>query len=307
MSISAPGIDVRRIAGHIGAEITGVRVAADLPGDVFAIIRQALYEHKVVFLRGQGHLNDAEQAGFARQFGELTTAHPTVPGTKQEPHVLELDAQRGGGKANAWHTDVTFVDRPPAVSILRAITLPPYGGDTAWANTATAYQSLAPELRTLAESLRALHTNEYDYAEQAGGGVGTKSERDERHHRDVFLSTIFQTEHPVVRVHPETGERALLLGQFVKRILGVSGSDSRYLLELFQRHVTRLENTVRWRWAPGDVAIWDNRATQHYAIDDYGDLPRQMHRVTVAGHVPVGVDGSRSVAVKGESAAYVTA
>lgn len=178
-----------------------------------------------------------------------------MPGTEQEPHVLELDAQRGGGKANAWHTDVTFVDRPPAVSILRAITLPPYGGDTAWANTATAYQSLAPELRTLAESLRALHTNEYDYAEQAGGGVGAKSDRDERHHREVFLSTIFQTEHPVVRVHPETGERALLLGQFVKRILGVSGSDSRYLLELFQRHVTRLENTVRWRWAPGDVAV----------------------------------------------------
>jgi alpha-ketoglutarate-dependent sulfate ester dioxygenase len=307
MSSSAPGIDVRRIAGHIGAEITGVRVAADLSGDVFGIIRQALHEHKVVFFRGQQHLNDAEQAGFARLFGELTTAHPTVPGIRQEPNILELDAQRGGGKANAWHTDVTFVDRPPAVSILRALTLPPYGGDTAWANTVTAYQTLAPELRTLAESLRALHTNEYDYAEQGGGGVGVKSDRDEAHHREVFLSTVYETEHPVVRVHPETGQRALLLGQFVKRILGVSGSDSRYLTELFQRHVTRLENTVRWRWAPGDLAIWDNRATQHYAIDDYGDLPRQMHRVTVAGDVPVGVDGRRSAAVEGESSAYVPA
>jgi alpha-ketoglutarate-dependent sulfate ester dioxygenase len=89
----------------------------------------------------------------------------------------------------------------------------------------------------------------------------------------IDIRRIFQTEHPVVRVHPETGERSLLLGQFVKRILGVSGSDSRYLFELFQRHVTRLENTVRWRWARGDLAIWDNRATQHYAIDDYGDLP----------------------------------
>ena len=176
------------------AELTGIRLAADLPGDVFAVIRQALLEHKVIFFRGQDHLSDAEQAGFGRLFGDLTAAHPTVPGTAKEPHVLELDAQADGGKANAWHTDVTFVDRPPAVSILRAVTLPPYGGDTAWANTATAYQSLSPELRTLAGSLRALHTNEYDYAEQAGGGVGGKSSRDEQHHREVFLSTIFQTE-----------------------------------------------------------------------------------------------------------------
>ena len=307
MSITGPAIDIRRITGSIGAEITGVRVTAGLPGEVFDTIRRALHEHKVIFFRGQDHLDDAEQAGFARLFGELTTAHPTVPGTGQEPHVLELDAQRGGGKANAWHTDVTFVDRPPAVSVLRAITLPPYGGDTTWANTAAAYQSLSPELRTLAGSLRALHTNEYDYAEQSGGGVGSKSERDERHHREVFLSAIYETEHPVVRVHPETGERSLLLGQFVKRILGVSRSDSRYLFELFQRHVTRLENTVRWRWAPGDLAVWDNRATQHYAIDDYGDLPRRMHRITVAGDVPVGVDGRRSTALKGDAAAYVTA
>ncbi len=307
MSTSAPAIDIRRIAGHIGAEFTGVRLTADLPGDVFAVIRQALLEHKVVFFRGQDHLTDAEQAGFGRLFGDLTAAHPTVPGTAREPHVLELDAQAGGGKANAWHTDVTFVDRPPAVSILRAVTLPPYGGDTSWANTAAAYQSLSPELRTLAESLRALHTSEYDYAEQAGGGVGGRSSRDEQHHREVFLSTIFQTEHPVVRVHPETGERSLLLGQFVRHILGVSASDSRYLFELFQRHVTRLENTVRWRWAPGDLAIWDNRVTQHYAIDDYGDLPRQMHRITVAGEVPVGVDGRPSAALQGESASYVTA
>ena len=172
MSTTEPGIDVRRIAGSIGAEVTGVRLAADLPGDVFGTVRHALHEHKVIFFHGQDHLTDAEQAGFARLFGDLTTAHPTVPGAEAEPHVLELDAQAGGGKANAWHTDVTFVDRVPAVSILRAITLPPYGGDTCWANTATAYQSLSPELRTLAESLHALHTNAYDYAAQSGGGVG---------------------------------------------------------------------------------------------------------------------------------------
>ena len=178
MSTTEPGIDIRRIAGHIGAEVTGVRLAADLPGDVFSTIRHALLEHKVIFFHGQDHLTDEEQAGFGRLFGDLTAAHPTVPGAEAEPHILELDAQAGGGKANAWHTDVTFVDRPPAVTMLRAVTLPPYGGDTCWANTVTAYESLTPELRTLAESLHALHTNAYDYAEQSGGGVGTKSDKD---------------------------------------------------------------------------------------------------------------------------------
>jgi alkyl sulfatase len=302
--MSQPAIDVRRIAGYIGAELTGIRVGPALPDDVIGVVRDALHEHKVIFFRGQGHLDDAAQAGFARLFGELTTAHPTVPGTDEDRHVLELDAQRGGGKANAWHTDVTFVDRPPAISMLRAVTLPPYGGDTSWANTATAYQSLSPALRTLADGLRALHSNAYDYAVRSGGGVEARSERDERHYREVFTATVYETEHPVVRVHPETGERSLLLGQFVRRILGVSAADSRYLFDLFQQHVTRLENTVRWRWTPGDLAVWDNRATQHYAIDDYGDLPRRMHRVTVSGDLAVGVDGEVSRAVSGDSAAY---
>jgi taurine dioxygenase len=302
--MSAPAIDVQKIAGHIGAEIAGVSVSPDLGPDIVKLIRDALLEHKVVFFRGQGHLDDAAQAGFARLFGDLTTAHPTVPGTEADSHVFELDAQRGGGKANAWHTDVTFVDRPPAISVLRAITLPPFGGDTAWANTVTAYESLSPALRSLAEGLWALHSNDYDYAARSGGGVQEKSDKDHRHFREVFTSTVYQTEHPVVRVHPETGERSLLLGQFVRRILGVSASDSRYLFDLFQQHVTRLENTVRWRWAPGDLAMWDNRATQHYAIDDYGDLPRTMHRVTVSGDLAVSVDGHRSRAVAGDSAAY---
>jgi taurine dioxygenase len=168
----------------------------------------------------------------------------------------------------------------------------------------TAYESLSPALRAFADQLRALHSNDYDYAARSGGGVQEKSAKDQRHFAEVFTSTVYQTEHPVVRVHPETGERSLLLGQFVRRLLGVSASDSRYLFDLFQQHVTRLENTVRWRWAPGDLAMWDNRATQHYAIDDYADLPRTMHRVTVAGDLAVGVDGSVSRAIAGDSAAY---
>jgi alpha-ketoglutarate-dependent taurine dioxygenase len=295
-------IDVRKIAGNIGAEVTGIRATPDLTPGAVSLIENALFEHKVIFLRGRHHLDDAAQAGFARLFGELTTAHPTVPATDGEGRVLELDAQRGGGKANAWHTDVTFVDRPPAISVLRAVTIPPYGGDTAWANTVTAYESLSPELRTLADSLWALHTNDYDYARHHG----EVADRDRAHHREVFLSTVYQTEHPVVRVHPATGERSLLLGQFVKRILGVPVTDSAHLFALFQQHVTRLENTVRWHWAPGDVAIWDNRATQHYAINDYADLPRTVRRVTVRGDVPVSTDGRHSHAIVGDAAAYAT-
>jgi alpha-ketoglutarate-dependent sulfate ester dioxygenase len=305
MTESHQNFDVRRVAGHIGAEITGVRVGPDLPGPILEAVRTALHEHKVVFFRGQDHLDDESQAGFARLFGELTTAHPTVPGLSEARNVLSLDAQAGGGKANAWHTDVTFVDRPPALSFLRAVTLPPYGGDTTWANTVAGYAALAPELRDLADRLWALHSNDYDYVGTRGGGVNNLSDRDRKHHQEVFLSTVYETEHPVVRIHPETGERALLLGQFVRQILGVSPSDSRSLFELFQRHVTRLENTVRWHWTPGDLAIWDNRGTQHYAIDDYGDLPRRMHRVTVAGVVPVSVDGRHSVARTGDASAYV--
>jgi alpha-ketoglutarate-dependent sulfate ester dioxygenase len=297
-------IDVRKIAGHIGAEVTGIQAGPGLPQDQVSIVRNALLEHKVIFLRGQQHLDDAAQAGFAQQFGELTTAHPTVPGIDSDVRILELDAQRGGGKANAWHTDVTFVDRPPAITMLRAVTLPPFGGDTSWANTATAYASLSRELRALADSLWALHTNAYDYAERHDT---TKADRDTEHYRTVFTSTVYETEHPVVRVHPETGERSLLLGQFVKRILGVSAGDSQHLFALFQQHVTRLENTVRWRWAPGDLAIWDNRATQHYAIDDYGDLPRVMRRVTISGDLAVATDDRTSRALAGDAAAYVHA
>ena len=188
------------------------------------------------------------------------------------------------------HTDVTFVEAYPKASILRSVVAPAFGGDTVWANTAAAYQSLPEPLRELADKLWAVHSNEYDYA-------GTKPDVDPaklERYRQVFTSTVYETEHPVVRVHPISGERALQLGHFVKRIKGYSQADSAHLFNLLQGHVTRLENTVRWRWQAGDVAIWDNRATQHYAVDDYGTQPRIVRRVTLGGEVPVGVDGQQS-------------
>jgi taurine dioxygenase len=176
------------------------------------------------------------------------------------------------------------------VSILRAVVIPPSGGDTVWANTAAAYDELPPALKALAENLWAVHGNDYDYA-------ATRIEPDAhgaKRYQEVFTSRLIQAEHPLVRVHPETGERTLVAGHFIKNFIGYNTQDSDHLFAIFQNHITRLENTVRWRWSEGDVAIWDNRATQHYAINDYGDQHRVVRRVTVAGDVPVSVDGQRS-------------
>jgi len=288
-SVPAP-IEVLPIGGRIGAEIRGVRLSADLDAATVQAIRAAWLQHKVIFFRNQHHLDEASQEALTGVFGGDPVVHPTVPSIDGTRYILELDS-RHGGRANSWHTDVTFVDAYPKASILRALVVPTSGGDTVWANTAAAYQDLSPELKALADSLWALHTNEYDYAARRPEASSDALKR----YQEVFTSTVYETEHPLVRVHPETGERTLLLGHFVKRILGLSSHDSAHLFQVFQEHVTKLENTVRWRWAVGDVAVWDNRATQHYAVNDYGDQHRVVRRVTVAGDVPVGVDGRHSV------------
>jgi alpha-ketoglutarate-dependent taurine dioxygenase len=282
--------EVVPVAGRIGAEIRGVRLSSDLPEETVSEIRKAWLKHKVVFFRNQGHLTELTQERLTTIFGGPPVGHPTVPAISGTSYITELDS-RHGGRANSWHTDVTFVEAYPRASILRALAVPAAGGDTQWANTATAYDDLSPELKALADKLWALHTNEYDY--QARRVFA--SEEELRHYHEVFTSTVYETEHPVVRVHPETGERTLLLGHFVKKILGLSSHDSAHLFQVLQDHVTRPENTVRWRWAVGDVAVWDNRATQHYAINDYGDQYRLVRRVTVNGDVPVSVDGRHSV------------
>jgi taurine dioxygenase len=291
-------IEVTQIAGSIGAIVGGIRVGGDVPPAAFAEVRAALLRHRVIFLRDQQHAGDAEQLAFAQLFGQVTKPHPTVAGDGQA--VLPIDSEES--KANSWHTDVTFVDRIPAISILRAITLPPYGGGTVWANTVEAYRKLHPALQALVANLRAVHSNLYDYAANRAqvGGVDVR----ERQYREEFRQLEFETEHPVVRLHPETGEPSLVLGHFVRGFTGLSTVDSADLFQLLQRQVTRLENTVRWTWRPGDIAIWDNRATQHYAVADYGDLPRLMHRITIAGPVPIGISGDSSVVRKGDASFY---
>ena len=289
MTEANSNLEVVPVAGRIGAEIRGVRLAGDLDPTTVRAIRRAWLQHKVIFFRGQDHLDDRSQEQLVGLFGGSAVAHPTVPVVKNTEFIHELDS-RYGGRANSWHTDVTFVDAYPRASILRALVVPAHGGDTVWANTATAYQDLSPELRDLADRLWALHTNEYDYL----SNKHNISEEDLKRFQEVFTSTVYETEHPVVHVHPETGERNLLLGHFVKNLIGLPSADSAHLFQVLQNHVTRLENTVRWKWQVGDVAIWDNRATQHYAINDYGDQHRLVRRVTVDGVAPVSVDGRRS-------------
>lgn len=286
-------IEVVPVAGKIGAEIRGVRLSPELGAAVRGQIHDAWLKYKVLFFRNQQHLDEASQEAIASLFGGPPVGHPTVPSIDGTRFITELDS-RFGGRANSWHTDVTFVDAYPRASILRALVVPTAGGDTVWANTAAAYQELSPELRELADKLWAVHTNEYDYQARRV----KPSADDLKYYEEVFTSTVYETEHPVVRVHPETGERTLLLGHFVKKIIGLSSHDSHHLFQVLQEHVTRLENTVRWRWAVGDVAVWDNRATQHYAVNDYGDQHRLVRRVTVDGDVPVSVDGRHSVTRK---------
>ncbi|WP_213778169.1 TauD/TfdA family dioxygenase [Caballeronia sp. dw_276] len=287
-------LDIHAVGGRIGAEIRGVRLGSDLDSSTHAAINAALLKYKVIFFRGQSHLDDAEQEAFASLFGE-TVAHPTVPSLANTSRLLELDS-KNGTRANSWHTDVTFVEAYPKISILRGVVIPPAGGDTVWANTVQAYERLPEPLRALADSLRAIHTNTYDYA----ANRSAPSTDAELAYREQFTSTVYETEHPVVRVHPETGERSLVLGHFVQRFVGLSQRDSDRLKELFHDHITRLENTVRWRWNQGDVAIWDNRATQHYAVADYDESERRIvRRATVHGDVPVGIDGQRSRALRG--------
>ena len=253
-------------------------------------VRAALAAHKVLFFRSQ-RLDPDSQIALGNRLGELTASHPVVPGLDEaHTEIYALDSA-DNGFADVWHTDVTFVKRPPLGSILRAVTLPPAGGDTSWADLELAYASLSGPVQRLADELTAVHdgTREWGYyLAQRRGGRGSQWEGE-------TFTALEPVPHPVVRVHPETGRRALFVNPgFTSHILGVSDAESRHLLDLFYAHITRPEHIVRHRWALGDVAMWDNRSTVHYANRDYGDARRVMHRITLRGDAPVGVEALRT-------------
>jgi alpha-ketoglutarate-dependent taurine dioxygenase len=294
--MSTSGIEILPIAGRAGAEIAGLRLSADLDAEKVQVVRQAILDHKVVFFRNQGHLDEQAQDEVAALFGE-PVGHPTLSRVTDLGALSEVTS-RMGPRTNNWHTDITFVANYPAFTFLRAVNIPSAGGETLWANTAAAYEHLPPTLQRIADELWVVHTNAYDFD---GRVVDQESEAAwYRFRTEFFAVDVFETEHPLVRVHPENGERSLLLGAFANHgFVGLDGHDSRLFFDLFERKITTIGNTIRWRWTPGDLAIWDNRATQHYASHDYGDFPRRMYRTTTAGEWAVGIDGRRSVVVKG--------
>ncbi|MEU9394849.1 TauD/TfdA family dioxygenase [Streptomyces sp. NPDC048324] len=288
-------LSIRQLTGRIGAVVEGVDLTSAPDFSTITALRDALNEHKAIVF-DDVRLDNADQERVAGWFGELTTAHPNVPAADGTTNVLAVDSETS--KANAWHTDVTFVVNPPQLTTLRSVVVPPYGGETLIANAAAAYRDLPESLRSLADSLRVVHTNQFDYARPPSATA------EQQEYDRVFVSTPYEAEHPVVRVHPLTGERGLFIGGFAKRIVGLSSSESADLLRVLQSYVTRPENILRWRWSPNQLLIFDNRITQHYGVDNYDDHPRRLNRVTVAGEVPTGVDGRRSQQLVGDSSHY---
>ena len=284
-------LDVRPLSGVIGAEIRGVALR-HLDDETVAQIRRIWLERKVVFFPG-AHLTPEEHLAFASRFGEPTEGHPVVPGIEGRPEVFEIDYSAArelyatyGDVATyergvSWHTDVTFVPRPPLGSILNAVAIPPSGGDTLFSNQVAAFEGLSPALQDFLTPLHAVH----DGTRQFQGIldlVGEGSWEGEK------FTKLEPSVHPVVRTHPETGEKALFVNPgFTSRIVELSLLESDALLAFLYEHSVKPEHTVRYHWEQGTVAFWDNRVTQHAVVGDFGDQHRAIQRVTLRGDAPV--------------------
>ncbi|HVX23651.1 MAG TPA: TauD/TfdA family dioxygenase [Acidimicrobiales bacterium] len=290
-TLTPTDLDVRPLSATIGAEIRGVDLR-DVDDATTAEIRRVWLDRKVVFFPGQ-HLDEAEHQAFGQRFGELTEGHPVVPGVAGFPNIFEIDYSKARqlygsygdvatrSRGVSWHTDVTFVQRPPAGSILRAVVIPPAGGDTAFSDQQAAFEALSPALQELLSTLHAVHDGREQFRgilEQVGEG---KWEGD-------ALPSLEPVVHPVVRVHPETGARVLFVNPgFTSHIVELERAESDALLGFLYAHSVRPEFVVRYHWKAGDLGFWDNRATQHSVIGDFGDQHRVIQRVTIKGDVPV--------------------
>ena len=298
--LETQGVDVVPMSIHCGAEIRGVDLSRPLPPEHVSAVRNALLRWKVVFFRDQS-LDHQGHIAAARHFGETTAGHVVYGSDGEYPQIYSVakhrKANRYKGQAltrpwTGWHTDITAAINPPAASILRGEIVPPYGGDTQFTNLVAAYNALSPVMRAIVDGLR----GEHRFAPPPG--VNQTPEYQEMMRKRALVS-----EHPIVRVHPETGERVLFVSpSFLKSIVGMSPRESAVLLEFLWEHIVRPEFTVRFRWQPGSVAFWDNRATAHLAPTDIfdSDFDRQFYRVTLVGDVPVGVDGKPSTAIEGQ-------
>jgi taurine dioxygenase len=274
-------ITVTRFTPNIGAVIGNVNLSTRLDDEEIADIRRALLAHQVIFFEDQ-HLTAVQHRDFAARFGALHT-HSLYPGVSEAPELFVLDNHAGNPTDNdAWHTDVTFIETPPMASILYAKSLPEDGGDTLWSNMRMAYEGLSKPLREFLSTLDAVH----DFAR----GFGPKRSVAQAAGADKYGKALEENPpviHPVVRTHPETHEDGLFVNYgFTDRIKGLRRKESDALLNLLFDHIQKPEFQVRWRWKPNAIAFWDNRVTQHYAVNDYLPHRRVMHRATVLGDKP---------------------
>ncbi len=279
------------LTGTFGAELAGgqLRDLADA-NELMSLLEQ----HLVLVFRDE-NLSPAEQTALARVMGEPTPAHPVVPGLAGFPEILELDAAKGGKNAR-WHTDVTFVESPPAASILVGDVVPVAGGDTIWADCRTAYERLAKPLRDALDQLSAVHR--ISPLAYWGEPFDTALSRDDAAALLADAQLVPPVQHPVVRVHPSTRRRSLFVNPgFTTHIVGLSRIESDHLLRLLFEHQVQPELTLRHHWRPGDVVMWDNRSTMHYATDDYEGAERRMRRITLRGTRPVGPNEFTSAVV----------
>ena len=279
-------LEVTPLSGTIGAELSGVDIARDLSEEQVAEIRSALLEHHVVFFRDQ-RLTPARHVAFGQRFGEVY-AIPFVKGLPEQPEVIEIVKEASEVKAynfgGRWHTDMSFEERPALGSVLYALETPPYGGDTVFANMEAAYEGLSDGMRRLLDGMTAMHSARRSY-----GSSGRFSQTKVKGMAiDANEEGDAEVEHPVVRTHPETGRKGLFVNSvYTIRFKGMTEAESAPLLDFLNDHCHRPEYTCRFRWAPGSVAFWDNRCTQHLALNDYDGFRRRMQRITLRGDRPV--------------------
>jgi taurine dioxygenase len=299
-------LQVTPLSGWTGALITGVDISAPLTDHEVVAIRGALNEWKVVFFRDQD-LDHAAQIAFGARFGDVTPGHPyegdSAPPGFPQIHTVSPAAydhrygtryrKKRSPNGPNWHADVTPLINPPSHSILRAEAVPAYGGDTQFVNVAAVYRGLSPLVRTFIEDLRAEHRF----------GATVSADRSSEKIGELVRSNPLASIHPVVRIHPETKEPVLYVNPgFTREIVDLSPRESRHVLDLLFEEINRPEYTVRFKWAPGSVAFWDNRAALHLAPQDFEHVEgdRILHRITLVGDVPVGADGRESESLAGD-------
>ena len=278
-------IEIAPVAGALGAEISGVDLAR-FDDATFEKIRRAFTDHLVLFFHDQS-LSPEDQVTLTRRFGPVLRV-PYVAHLKEHPDIIavlkEAEERQISTFGNAWHSDFSFLAEPPAGSLLYALEAPSYGGDTLWSNMYIAYEALSEGMRRMLEGLKAIHTGK-PYGRQGGVGItGSKSIQITRGDPEADR----ETAHPVVRTHPQSGRKALFVNAiYTTRFEGMTEAESRPLLDFLFEHAIRPEFACRFRWTPGALAIWDNRCTLHYAVNDYDGSRRLLHRTTFAGERPV--------------------